>query len=108
VKPVQSKANIGAAAALRASRRVVRWPWLLGAILLAPVAGAQEPAAQRPAASSAASAVASPALTYASTFAAYRPWSAGETPGWRAANDRVAAVGGWRAYLRQVQEGSPR
>jgi hypothetical protein len=43
-------------------------------------------------------------LAYRSAFARYRAWSQPESPTWRAVNDRVREVGGWREYLRQVQE----
>jgi hypothetical protein len=50
-------------------------------------------------------AAAVPPTTHRSAFAGYR--SAASTPAsavpWRAANDEVTRIGGWRAYLREAQ-----
>lgn len=45
-----------------------------------------------------------PPVEYRSPFARYRPL--GEvTPGpWRAMNDEVGRIGGWKAYAREAQE----
>ena len=43
-------------------------------------------------------------LAYRSAWSGYRAWQEPEAPSWRAVNERVAAVGGWRAYLKQVRE----
>ncbi|MFM2450290.1 MAG: multi-Cu oxidase [Pseudomonadota bacterium] len=45
-----------------------------------------------------------PALVYDSSLTASRPPSEAP-PSWRQANDTVTAIGGWRAYARQAQQG---
>lgn len=52
----------------------------------------------------AATLAAAPEPRYVSAWQGYRGWSDAANPGWRASNDTVARVGGWRAYLRQVRE----
>jgi hypothetical protein len=48
-----------------------------------------------------------PAAVYVSPLRAYR--SAHEVPlgDWRAANDNVARIGGWRTYLREAHRPEP-
>jgi hypothetical protein len=50
-----------------------------------------------------------PAASYRSAFAGYR--GAASTPAsaipWRAANDEVARIGGWRAYAREAAASGP-
>ncbi len=47
-----------------------------------------------------------PRLTYRSPFEGYRPHR-DITPGpWRAMNDEVARIGGWKAYAREAHEAS--
>jgi hypothetical protein len=69
-----------------------RIPCLLaGAAAFAAPAGAQaQPGAP----------VAPPA--YRSAFEGYRPYQAQEVQDWRQANDTVRAIGGWRAYAREI------
>jgi len=46
-------------------------------------------------------------LSYRSPFEGYRPHR-DITPGpWRAMNDEVARIGGWKAYAREAQEAAP-
>ncbi len=45
-------------------------------------------------------------LTYQSPFARYRPMTDGAVGEWKAVNDEVARIGGWRAYAREVYEAS--
>ncbi len=48
-----------------------------------------------------------PVLTFRSVLDRYRAFNGNATseqvPSWRAANDTVARIGGWRAYLREAQ-----
>lgn len=46
------------------------------------------------------------APAYRSAFEGYRPFEAGEVQDWRQSNDTVRAVGGWRAYAREIQGGA--
>lgn len=49
---------------------------------------------------------AAPRLIYRSPFEGYRPHR-DITPGpWRAMNDEVARIGGWKAYAREAHEAS--
>ncbi len=43
-------------------------------------------------------------LTYKSTFDRYKPYSDEKAANWKAANDEVGRIGGWRAYLKEAQE----
>ena len=45
---------------------------------------------------------ASPA-SYPSAFADYKPFSDEPIGNWKAANDEVARIGGWREYAKQAQ-----
>lgn len=45
-----------------------------------------------------------PVATYRSVFADYRPLGEEVVGDWRAANDEVGRIGGWRAYAREAQE----
>lgn len=71
-------------------------------VLLASLAGALGLAAAAPGAAQAPPA----ALPQPQAFEGYRAWAGSEPAAldWRAVNERVAAVGGWRAYLKQVRE----
>ncbi len=44
-----------------------------------------------------------PALTHRSSLASRPPPGEPDVGDWRAANERVRAAGGWRAYLREAQ-----
>jgi hypothetical protein len=45
-----------------------------------------------------------PPVQYKSPFKDYRPLSDDKRIPWRAANDEVGKIGGWRVYLRESQE----
>lgn len=45
-----------------------------------------------------------PATQYISPFKDYRPLGDDKRVPWRAANDEVGKIGGWRVYLRESQE----
>jgi hypothetical protein len=45
-----------------------------------------------------------PPATYTSPFRDYRPVGAPNLRPWKAANDEVARIGGWRAYAREAQQ----
>ena len=45
-----------------------------------------------------------PAATYRSPFSDYRLLGDEAVGNWRAANDEVGRIGGWREYAREVQE----
>jgi hypothetical protein len=76
---------------------------LLAALSAAAVAGhqADHRTAARPDPLDAGAAV--PPLRHESAFAAYRAQSATPLAPWKAANDTVERIGGWRAYTREAQ-----
>ncbi|MFZ6644779.1 hypothetical protein ACO0LO_03640 [Undibacterium sp. TJN25] len=45
-----------------------------------------------------------PALQYQSSLQTYRPFADEEVGNWRAQNDAVGKIGGWRTYARQARE----
>ena len=45
-------------------------------------------------------------LIYRSTFDTYRAQHDAQLLPWRDANDRVGAIGGWRFYAREAQQGN--
>lgn len=83
------------------SSLLVRTAWCVTTTLLwlAPAARAQ----------SAAPAARDPAVPgYRSALADYRTYRADEPMlGWREANDRVARLGGWRRYAREIGTDAP-
>ena len=48
-----------------------------------------------------------PAVTYSSSLAGYRPLGDDKRIPWKAANETVNRVGGWRAYTREAQQPEP-
>ncbi len=48
-----------------------------------------------------------PAATYRSAFSDFRPMGDGKVGDWRAANDEVGRIGGWREYAREAQAPEP-
>jgi hypothetical protein len=47
-----------------------------------------------------------PPTQYKSPFKDYRPLGDDMRIPWKAANDEVGKIGGWRVYLREAQEGN--
>ena len=43
-------------------------------------------------------------VVYSSPFSGYRRYADGEVEPWRAVNDEVARIGGWKVYAREVYE----
>ncbi|MFD0667694.1 hypothetical protein ACT80S_08240 [Ramlibacter sp. MAHUQ-53] len=67
-----------------------RWPALAAAVL----AGAAQAQPEAPGA-------------WRSAFEGYRPFDEVSVQPWRAANDNVGRIGGWRAYAREAQAPAP-
>lgn len=82
---------------MRPNRTVIALCVVLGAPASLPMAGAQS----RPDPADPAAPV--PAATYRSAFADYRPLGEEAVGDWRAANDEVRRIGGWREYAREAQ-----
>lgn len=47
---------------------------------------------------------AAPAVTYRSTFEGYQPFNDQPVGAWKAANDTVGRIGGWRAYAKEARQ----
>lgn len=47
-----------------------------------------------------------PALRHDSVTARHRPLAEQPVAPWKASNDTVGRIGGWRAYAREVQQGA--
>jgi hypothetical protein len=43
-------------------------------------------------------------LSFKSTLSQYKPYTDEKTVDWKAANDDVGKIGGWRTYLKQANE----
>ncbi len=43
-------------------------------------------------------------LSYQSAMSTYRPYDDNPPGGWRAANDRVGEIGGWKTYAKEAYE----
>lgn len=86
-----------------------RWPALAAAVLAGAVqAQPSTPAAPAVSPGSAASANASGSPpAWRSAFEGYRPFDDAGVAPWRAANDTVGRIGGWRAYAREAQGPAP-
>lgn len=48
--------------------------------------------------------IAQTALSYTSPIADYQPFVDEKISSWKAANDKVGQIGGWRAYAREAQQ----
>ncbi len=70
--------------------------FVLGAVIAMPAFGQSRPDPADPA-------IQVPPATYRSAFADYRPLDEAPVGDWRAANDEVGRIGGWRAYAREAQ-----
>ncbi len=44
-----------------------------------------------------------PATSHRSPFEGYRPWRDEPVGSWRSANDTVGAIGGWKAYAKEIE-----
>ncbi|MBI5716318.1 MAG: hypothetical protein HZC37_01370 [Burkholderiales bacterium] len=82
----------------------IRLRWLLPALMLASTAyaHAQTPTRARPDPLSAAAEV--PSAQYQSSLARYQRHADQPVGSWKAVNETVNRVGGWRAYAREAQE----
>ncbi len=49
-------------------------------------------------------AAAQTAINYASPIADYQPYVDEKITSWKAANDKVGQIGGWRAYAKEAQQ----
>jgi hypothetical protein len=82
----------------------MRYP-LFFALIVSAAGAAAEPA-DKPAGPADAS-VRVPAIKYESAFAGYRPLHTEALIPWKAANDEVGRIGGWRVYAREAREPDP-
>ena len=79
---------------------------LVRGVLLAALAWASAQAQPRPDPADPKAAV--PELRPRSALAGYRRLSDDPPADWRAANDTVTRIGGWRSYLREAQAPEPK
>jgi hypothetical protein len=49
-------------------------------------------------------AMAQTSVSYTSPIADYQPFVGGKITSWKAANDKVGQIGGWRAYAKEAQQ----
>jgi hypothetical protein len=49
-------------------------------------------------------AIAQTTVSYTSPIADYRPFVDEKITSWKAANDKVGQIGGWRAYAKEAQQ----
>jgi hypothetical protein len=82
------------AAGLAAAAEAVDWPPARSPGLSAPAPRPADPADAR---------TPVPALTHNTSFGRRAAPAAPPIGDWRAANERVRAVGGWRTYLKEAQ-----
>ena len=74
------------------------------ALLTAGMAAPAQPAAGRDASVAADPLVPVPHLRYESPFARYRVFTDGAAGSWKAVNDEVGRIGGWKVYAREAYE----
>lgn len=87
----------------RAARpSVVHLGLCLGCALVAPGAVAQATRSTPPVDPADPRATTAP-LQHRATLSSHRPTASTEPGDWRAANDAVGRIGGWRAYAREAQ-----
>jgi hypothetical protein len=72
-------------------------------LMLAAFAHAQPPARPDPADPRASV----PPAVYVSPLRQYQPLREESVASWRAANDQVEKIGGWRAYAKEAQDAAP-
>ncbi len=48
-----------------------------------------------------------PAMVYQSALSGYRAFQDEKVSSWKASNDNVARIGGWRVYAREAREPEP-
>jgi hypothetical protein len=83
-------------------RRDLNMPRLIVALtMIASTAGLLVPS------SALAQAVTPLKITFKSTLENYKPYTDEKPGGWRAANDQVGRIGGWRTYLKEANEPEP-
>lgn len=74
--------------------------WLVSIFSLSGIAAAQTPAPASPVPDAAPAST----LIYRSAFEDYKPYTDDKMTSWKAANDDVARIGGWREYAKQAQQ----
>ena len=89
------------------STKKAAWLLWLAAVYLSPSGAqtAEQPSNKRPDPANAKVTV--PPVVYRSVFSAYRPIGEDKLIPWKAANDEVARIGGWRVYAQEAREPDP-
>ena len=76
---------------------LIRWSLMATCLLAGPVAA-------QPSIRAVPAALAASVPAWRSAFDGYRPFDDAPVAAWRASNDTVGRIGGWRAYAREAQE----
>jgi hypothetical protein len=73
--------------------------WLSAALMVPSLAFAQKPEGE--------TAKVGYLLSYRSALSGYEAYKEQSVQPWKAANDKVGEIGGWRAYAKEIKSGQP-
>ena len=79
--------------------RPISTPWLAAALIAPSLALAQMPEGE--------SAKVDYQLSYRSALSGYEAYKEQSVQPWKAANDKVGEIGGWRAYAKEMRQTAP-
>ena len=79
--------------------RPISTPWLAAALIAPSLALAQMPEGE--------SAKVDYQLSYRSALSGYEAYKEQSVQPWKAANDKVGEIGGWRAYAKEMRQPAP-
>ena len=79
--------------------RPISTPWLAASLIAPSLALAQMPEGE--------SAKVDYQLSYRSALSGYEAYKEQSVQPWKAANDKVGEIGGWRAYAKEIKSGEP-
>ena len=79
--------------------RPISTPWLAAALIAPSLALAQMPEGE--------SAKVDYQLSYRSALSGYEAYKEQSVQPWKAANDKVGEIGGWRTYAKEMRQAAP-
>ena len=79
--------------------RPISTPWLAAALIAPSLALAQMPEGE--------SAKVDYKLSYSSSLSGYDTYKEQAVQPWKAANDKVGEIGGWRTYAKEIRQTAP-
>lgn len=79
--------------------RPISTPWLAAALIAPSLALAQMPEGE--------SAKVDYQLSYRSALSGYESYKEQSVQPWKAANDKVGEIGGWRTYAKEIRQTAP-